>query len=339
MPNESRLEALLQSDIGILDLDVLVIGRQVMTDWGSRVDLVAIDAEGSLHVLELKRDKTPREVVAQALDYASWVRGLDNEQIRSMWSASDSRPFDQAFFDRFGANPPDSLNSSHHLVIVASELDSSTERIVNYLSEEGGIAINVLFFRYFMDGESEYLARTWLISPEQVEVRSTRSGASKTKEPWNGQDFYVSFGEDEQRSWTDAVRYGFVSGGGGRWYSRTLKQLEPGHRVFVNVPQRGYVGVGVVDGTAQRINDFEVDVEGEMRRILDAPLEAPNMARYADDPERSEYLVPVRWVKTVPVDQAVWERGMFANQNTACALRSSFTLDRLTERFALTDDD
>ena len=34
-----------------------------------------------MHIIELKRDRTPRDVVAQALDYASWVRGLHYEDI------------------------------------------------------------------------------------------------------------------------------------------------------------------------------------------------------------------------------------------------------------------
>ena len=34
----------------------------------------------------------------------------------------------------------------------------------------------------------------------------------------------------------DAVKYGFVSAGGGRWYSQTLRGLPVGARVFVNIP-------------------------------------------------------------------------------------------------------
>ena len=40
------------------------------------------------------------------------------------------------------------LNASHAIVIVASELDPASERIVQYLAERD-IAINVLFFRVF----------------------------------------------------------------------------------------------------------------------------------------------------------------------------------------------
>lgn len=34
---------------------------------------------------------------------------------------------------------------------------------------------------------------------------------------------------------------------------------------------------------------------------------------------------------------AVWETGMFANQNVVCALRNRFTIDRLIATFDLHD--
>jgi hypothetical protein len=35
-----------------------------------------MDRRGDLIILELKKDKTPREITAQILDYASWVKDL-----------------------------------------------------------------------------------------------------------------------------------------------------------------------------------------------------------------------------------------------------------------------
>ena len=61
------------------------------------------------------------------------------------------------------------------------------------------------------------------------------------------------------------------------------------------------------------------------------------MGEFADDPERSERVVAVKWLKTVSRDQAIWEKGMFANQNTACALRSSFTRERVLEALGLSE--
>jgi len=76
MPTEARLEELVEAEPTILGQPLLIIGRQVVTSFGKVIDLLAVDADGILHVLELKKDKTPREVLAQILDYGSWVRSL-----------------------------------------------------------------------------------------------------------------------------------------------------------------------------------------------------------------------------------------------------------------------
>lgn len=335
LPTELQLENLLAGDISVLGLDVMVVGRQVVTAYGKKVDLLAIDRDGSLHVIELKRDKTPREVVAQALDYGSWVKSLTYDQIAATCSQyAGGAQLEAHFFERFGTQVPEALNQEHHLVIVAAELDASTERIVTYLSADYGVPINVLFFRYFVDDGRSYLARTWLIEPSVAEIQ-TKSGGKAGKEPWNGSDFYVSFGDGPRRNWEDAREYGFISGGGGKWYSQTLALLQPGHRVFVSIPSKGYVGVGEVLAPWVPVTDFTVEANGVETPILDAPLRAPLMGDHAADPELSEHLVRVKWLKALPEAKAVWEPGMFANQHTACALRSSFTRERVLARFGL----
>lgn len=238
------------------------------------------------------------------------------------------------FRQRFDDDPPEELSGEHQLVIVASSLDPSTDRIVRYVRDRG-VPIYVVFFQYFKDAEHEFLARTWDADPLRAKAAVKTVTAKKTRPPWNGQDFYVTFGEDERRTWEDALRYGFVSGGGGKWYSQTLQMLFPGARVFVYIPRTGYIAVGRVLETAQRINDFTVDVDGQQVPILDAPLKAPGMGLGADDEEQSEYVARVEWLKTLPKEKAIREKGMFANQNTVVRLRDPFTLERLVEAFAL----
>lgn len=58
----------------------MLIGRQQATGFGGRIDLLAVAPDGSLVLIELKRDRTPREVVAQALHYAGWVEKLRAEE-------------------------------------------------------------------------------------------------------------------------------------------------------------------------------------------------------------------------------------------------------------------
>ncbi|MGE0376857.1 MAG: DUF91 domain-containing protein, partial [Planctomycetaceae bacterium] len=320
--SESKLEQVLCEDLSLLSPQLMLIGRQVPTDFGKFIDILAMDVDGNLTVVELKRDKTPREVVAQSLDYASWVQNLSYEQIAQLYAdRNNGKAFEEGFADVFGTGPPEKLNESHNLVVVASELDASTERIINYLADNYGVPINAVFFRYFREGDGEYITRTWLIDPQEAEVKSAKSAAKKDREPWNGRDFYVRFAEEPEdqglcRSWDDARKYGFVSGDGASWISRTLSCLFPGARIFVNVAQRGYVGVGTVTETVRPIAEFKVAVDGGEISILDAPLKAPEIGKDANAPAKCELVVRVDWFKTVPKEQGYWEKGLFATGHT-----------------------
>ena len=343
LPFESQLETMIEQDSSLLGSDLLLIGRQVLTDFGKFIDLLGIDVDGTVHVLELKRDRTPRDVVAQLLDYGSWVQSLTNSDIRGIWQANNpTLVFDVQFAERFGEAPPDQLNQSHELTIVASGLDTSTERIVTYLRATHRVPINAVFFRYFVDGDRTYLARTWLIDDTKETQTSGKIGnTTGTTAPWNGVDWYVSFGEEAGgRSWDDARKNGFVSAGGGDWYSRTLRNLPLGARVFTFIPgnPRGYVGVGTVSAIAVPAADAVVEMGGIQSKFSELAL-AGNYEHATGDGDEGkdlrEYIVAVAWELTVPRSDGVWQAGMFANQNSACKLRSQFTIDAVSKAFAL----
>ena len=307
------------------------------TSHGGFVDLLAIDAEGSLHLLELKRDKTPREVIAQALDYGSWVSALAHEDVHEIFAGyKPALAFEEAFAERFGTGPPEELNLTHNLTVVASEVDAATERIVTYLRGQYSVPVNVVFFNYFVDDGREYLARTWLVDEEVTPSKSHRHAAKG--EEWDGRYWYVSFGDEpEGRNWDDARTYGFVSAGGGAWYSRTIRNLPIGAEVFVCIPRRGYVGFGTVTGEAGRFPDVIVSGRpGTNQRLSEVDLRG----HYEHGPGEAdaEWFVPVTWKETLLRDGAIWKPGMFANQNSACKLRSKYTIEVLEDAFGVSND-
>lgn len=333
LPNEQTLEEMILQDPRILSSEWMLIGRQEVTSFGSRIDLLAIAPDASLVLIELKRDRTPREIVAQALDYASWVEQLGSEKIAQIYQRfSGGRNLDEAFAERFSSElEEDALNASHQIIIVAAELDASTERIVSYLSARD-IAINVALFQVFELGGQQLLSRAWLLDPGETQANVAVSSTASDKEPWNG-EFYVSYGG---RSWEDAVQFGFISGGGGSWYSQTLKLLAPGNRVWVKIPKVGYVGVGIVVEAVQAAKDFNVQTPHGERLALDVLEDAERYRRNMDDPEKSEYFVRVKWLDTVAESNAINEVGLFGNQNTVCqpvAPKWRYTVDRLKEHF------
>lgn len=338
---ESQLESYIESDPAMLGTTLLIIGRQVPTAHGGYIDLLALDETAAVHVIELKRDKTPREVTAQALDYGSWVATLSRAEIHAMHDLySAGAALEEAFAERFNENLPEEVNAAQVFTIVAASVDPATERIVRFLNEDFGVPINVVFFRHFIDNGASYLARTWLVENDgkTASTNAVSSHKAKTREPWNGSDWYVSFGDSSHgRQWVDAMKYGFVSAGGGEWFSRTLKNLQPGARVFACIPKVGYVGVGTVVGEARRFDVTSITLDGTATLLKDLNLVGEYHHDGDEDDNLAEWAVPVEWTYAVPKEQGFWKTGMFANQNTVAKLRQQFTIEQVSAAFGLDD--
>lgn len=181
IPLEARLEDWLESDISVLDPNLLVIRRQVDTDYGGTIDLLCLDSAGDTVIVELKKGKTPREVTAQALDYASWVKNLSYEQLSEIADGyfGSENSLASEFQNKFREELPSELNLNHRSLVVAEEIDTSTGRIVRYLSDLK-VPINVVTVQHFRDKDGrELLARVYLIEPEEADAKS--KAASKRR--------------------------------------------------------------------------------------------------------------------------------------------------------------
>lgn len=157
--DEQRLQEWLAKDKTILGIDVLLVGRQVSTASGGNIDLLAIDGQANLVVLVLKRDKPPHELLAQTLDHAAWVSELSYEQIDTITKGFTGKPLWQAFSDHYGVSIPKTVNEAHSMLILASDLDDSSERIVQYLADQHKVPIQVLFIALFKTATGELLGR------------------------------------------------------------------------------------------------------------------------------------------------------------------------------------
>lgn len=337
LATEQLLEEMIVKAPRIISSEWMLIGQQLITTGNGRLDLLAIAPDASLVLIELKRDKTPRDIVAQALDYATWIESLSAERIASIYQKfSHGCSLDKAFEAYFGtALDEQTLNASHQIILCASELDPATERIVAYLNERD-IPINVLFFKVFAHGDQQLLSRTWMIDPGETQenVANTSKGRGKS-DPWNG-EFYGSFGDGEARSWSEAREFGFFSAGGGSWYSQTLSMLDPGDRIWVRIPQAGYVGVGIVESHVARADEFQIEVDGVSKPCLSVLSKGHYHRAQVSDPEVAEHFVRVNWLESRPIEQAYHETGLFGQQNSVCKPKSPkwrHTVERLKAVF------
>ena len=351
MASEETLENVLAEKFSIIDPELLIVGRQVSTSHRGRLDLLAMNAYGRLTVVELKRDSTPRESVAQLLDYGSWVGTIDLESLDTIYrralarvDTDDANPrpatLRDAFAQKFGDMPfPTELDDGHDLLLVAAQLDAASERIIDYLRDDYGLNVNAVMFRVFHDDGRTYLSRAWLKDPAEADANAP---SSSTRPPWNG-EAYANFGDSPSRRWTDARKHGFLAAGGGDWYSRTLRSLNEGERVWVQVPGHGFVGVGTVTGPPAKFDAFEVAGEdGVTSKTRELALEGTyHQDEAKDDESLTEWLVPVSWLKTVPIEDGISEVGLFGNQNTVCRPRSqkwNQTVERLARHWGISVD-
>jgi hypothetical protein len=330
---ERDLEDYIVETPEILDPSYMLIGRQVQTDYRGVIDLLALQPDGTPVVIELKRDRTSRDVLSQTLDYASWVEELDPARLQVIYEkfAGKEKNLLLDFEERFGVElSSETLSGGHLMVIVATELDSSTERIVKFLAKSN-VNINVLFFQVFQDKTGQLLSRTWLSDPAEAQIKTVSTLESNGI--WNG-EYYVSFGEGPNRSWEQARKFGFITASGGVWYTQTLRMLNEGDRVWVNIPKIGYVGVGIVEGAAIPAQEFTIYLNGTTQKLEDVA----EMSKYLESKSTDDraWFVPVRWVATVPLHQAIREVGFFGNQNSVAKPKSDkweHTVSTLKEKF------
>ncbi|WKL58002.1 endonuclease NucS [Asticcacaulis sp. ZE23SCel15] len=327
LSRETLIQDWVEKDPQLLGLDAILLGREVQTAHGNKIDLLAMDADGGLVIIELKKSRTPREIVAQLLDYASWVRTLTTPDVYAL--VEKYRPNDKLtllYQNHFQERLPEQLNTSHSMLIVASELDPASKRIVEYLSEEYKVAINTAFFNVFESDGQEWVTTDFLLEQAEVEERSEQ----RIRPPWSGY-YFVNVGDGPSRSWEDMRRYGFVAAGGGEFYSKRLDQLSEGDQVFAYQKGCGYVGFGVV--TSKKVPVTQFETPGGL--LIDQPLKEPNLKHDADNPVTAEYAVGVDWKRTLPFSEAKRFPGAFANQNIVCKLRDPATVDFLVQEFGL----
>ena len=180
---EHRLEKWLIEDITILSQNLAVIGSQVVSPYGKKIDILAINSSGDLVIIEFKRDKPNREVIAQVLDSATWIKDLCYDELTNIlntYGKSEYKDIEDFFTATFNKIAKEiGLNSDHQMIIVGSEIDESTVRIINYLAKEPYyLNINAVNFNYYRDSNgNEFLAQSYVLPENSV----IEGGANKRK--------------------------------------------------------------------------------------------------------------------------------------------------------------
>ena len=181
---ESDLEELLRANIEILsgdDESLLIVGQQVRTKAKGRSDLIAIDSNGYLVLIEIKRDKFDSEnrkepFEIQAIRYAASNATITDYQtlVKSVYAPyieKHKNEFDlkgkstneyalksmEEFLEQHNAFK--TFNQKQRLILVASEIDDQTKSAVAWLNHSG---VDIQCFEldvYVIEGKTYFSPR------------------------------------------------------------------------------------------------------------------------------------------------------------------------------------
>jgi hypothetical protein len=170
------LQRWIKSDPIILGGNLVLIGEQVGSRAGP-IDFLAIDQVGNLVVIELKRDRLPREVLAQAIDYASEVATWDADKVSEVCTKYAGQSIEDLLNENFEEIDLQDLviNKVQRILLVGFSIEEPLQRMIEWLSNTYGVSVNAVVLNYVMTSSGdELLARTMIIPEDVDRVRASR---------------------------------------------------------------------------------------------------------------------------------------------------------------------
>lgn len=183
---EEQLSAVSGMTIG--GIDVFYVHRQGTTDDGKKYDIVGLDAKGNTVTIELKHDRSPRTMVAQALGYAADHHALKNpyttfeHRFRRYTGRNQSlRNAHAEYFDLDGALSKSAFNGDQRIVLLARRFSDHTLNVAEYLLQKDH-DITCVEYDVFAEDDERILSTQSVLSPKSTtEAGSTSKQGFKKK--------------------------------------------------------------------------------------------------------------------------------------------------------------
>lgn len=176
---EATLEQLIETCPELLQDDLLIIGRQVVTSEGRILDLLALDSHAHPTVIEVKRDRLPATAIGQAVSYSAWVAELDREALDAIYATyraqahalgADSLTLAAAFHRRFGFRLPSDVRRAPRILFVARSVDTTTFRALQFARRQG-LAVDLCLLEKYDSTKETWLTVTRPLAPEDARAQ------------------------------------------------------------------------------------------------------------------------------------------------------------------------
>ena len=257
---------------------VLVISQSVSGQ--SMADILALDADGCLVIVEIKRDWSNRATVGQLLEYAAAMTGKNYEDLekldRHYWPRRNGESPYVSLLKRFRTLTDDpkadqkcipKRQKGHRIYIVAPGSDKGLLRIVEWLKEYGVPISFVPFTLYAGEAGTDDADILLEIEP----LSKVPLAVENVEAEWQGDLFFNTNETHALGAYRKMFKQGVIAIYGYETGADNLTGSAKGQRVFAYVNRKGILAVGsIVDGQAVSGNtvfnedhEFHVKVKWE----------------------------------------------------------------------------
>lgn len=160
-------------------------------------DLLGVDSEGNLVIVEFKRGKTPRTVVAQLLEYAAWANELLPEEIHEIADAYfekreefRGKTFTDAFREVFDIPKTDELpplKRKLRLFVIAEEIQPRVASVCRFLRTLYKMDVSCIAVSKFQtESGDEIVSTETKVGDEEIVIPKTRQQRTSETSQWSG---------------------------------------------------------------------------------------------------------------------------------------------------------
>jgi len=282
--------------------EVLVIAQSV--SGLNMADILALDVEGRLVIVEIKRDWSNRETVGQLLEYAADKTQSGYEDLeklyRQYWTRNHGEEQYVPLLDRFRELTDDQTVEKkhipkrprgHRICIVAPASDDGLARIIDWLREYG-VPIGFIPFSLYTDGDND----TGEILLEIKHPPKPQAAGVRDDGEWQGDWFFNTNETHAPGAYFKMFDQGVIAIYGYPNGPTNLEGSTAGQRVFAYVNVKGILACGrIVDGSVvQGHTVFEEDKEFHVKVQWDTIVADDQGIRNAEIRRKFDRSLPVR---------------------------------------------
>lgn len=171
---ESHLEQWIEADPTLLRGGLTILARQMVVE-GGRIDLLALDPQGRWIIVEIKRGLLSRDTLAQAVDYASCIAAMPQDELEAKVEAylnPKGTSLAKLLEERDAVEATRQGSRELQIIIVGTGKAPGLDRMVSFLADQYSFPITLASFDVFeIDSGPRLLARE-ITEPDVREVPS-----------------------------------------------------------------------------------------------------------------------------------------------------------------------